>query len=159
MDCNVQGFRKVATSRWEFGNDMFRKGGKDQLCEIRRRKAWSNKPQPNVQVRIGPKDRQDEDQRSSSTSSSSEYSTLVDENRRLKNENGVLNSELSIMKKKCKELLDLVTMYGGNSEKDAEEEEENVRDDVGPKLFGVRLEVQGEMEKKRKRADDVCESS
>ncbi|KAL2501811.1 Heat stress transcription factor B-3 [Forsythia ovata] len=159
---NTYGFRKVATTRWEFSNDMFRKGEKDQLCEIRRRKAWSNKQQPNVQVRIASKDQSDEDQRSSSTSSSSEYTTLVDENKRLKNENGVLNSELSIMKKKCKELLDLVAMYGGNSEKEDEEEEEgeeNGRENAGPMLFGVRLEVQGEMEKKRKRADNVCESN
>ncbi|CAA3019558.1 heat stress transcription factor B-3-like [Olea europaea subsp. europaea] len=157
---NTYGFRKVATSRWEFSNDMFRKGEKDQLCEIRRRKAWSNKPQPNVQVRIAPKDQPDEDQRSSSTSSSSEYTTLVDENKRLKSENGVLNTELSIMKKKCKELLDLVTIYGKNIEKEDEKEEEEKRQDgVGPMLFGVRLEIQGEMEKKRKRAGNVCESS
>nr|GMD21028.1 heat stress transcription factor B-3 [Ipomoea batatas] len=40
------------------------------------------------------------DQRSSSISSSSEYITLVDENKRLKEENNVLSSELSTMKTK-----------------------------------------------------------
>ncbi|KAI3471689.1 hypothetical protein Pfo_028339 [Paulownia fortunei] len=151
---NTYGFRKVATNRWEFSNDMFRKGERDQLCEIRRRKAWSNKPHPNLQVQAAaaPKDQSsdNDDQRSSSTSSSSEFTTLIDENKRLKQENGVLSSELAIMKKKCKELLDLVAIYGGNSEKEESVEEEN---NEGPKLFGVRLEVEGEIEKKRKRAE------
>uniref|UniRef100_A0A5B6YML9 Putative Heat Stress Transcription Factor family protein n=1 Tax=Davidia involucrata TaxID=16924 RepID=A0A5B6YML9_DAVIN len=142
---NTYGFRKVATSRWEFCNDRFRKGERDLLCEIRRRKAWTNKPQPVAPIQTAPKEF-DEDQRSSSTSSSSGYSSLVDENKRLRKENGVLNSELSSMKNKCKELLDLVALYG-NLEKKEEEDER-------PKLFGVRLEVQGgERERKRKRAE------
>ncbi|KAI3471609.1 hypothetical protein Pfo_028259 [Paulownia fortunei] len=122
---NTYGFRKVATNRWEFSNDMFRKGERDQLCEIRRRKAWSNKPHPNLQVQAAaPKDQSsdNDDQRSSSTSSSSEFTTLIDENKRLKQENG----------------------------KEESVEEEN---NEGPKLFGVRLEVEGEIEKKRKRAE------
>ncbi|KAG8371967.1 hypothetical protein BUALT_Bualt12G0017900 [Buddleja alternifolia] len=156
---NTYGFRKVATNRWEFSNDMFRKGERDQLCDIRRRKAWSNKANPNIQVREARKDHSDnEDQRSSSTSSSSEFTTLIDENKKLKQENGILNSELAIMKKKCKDLLDLVAIYGGNSEKEEPFEEEKGKSD-GPKLFGVRLEVKGhEIEKKRKR-DGVSESA
>lgn len=93
-------------------------------------------------------DQSDEDQRSSSTSSSSGYSSLVDENKRLKQENGVLNTELSTMKRKCKELLDLVAKCA-HMEKEGHE---------GPKLFGVTLEVQGEMEKKRKRVE-ISESA
>ncbi|KAL7097876.1 hypothetical protein ACP275_10G171300 [Erythranthe tilingii] len=158
---NTYGFRKIATNRWEFSNDMFRKGERDQLCEIRRRKAWSNKSQPKVQVNQAasppppppPKDQssENEDQRSSSTSSSSEFTTLIDENKKLKQENGILNSELAIMKKKCKELLDLVAIYGGKcGKKEEQKEEEN---NEGPKLFGVRLEVEGEIEKKRKRVE------
>ncbi|KAA8517126.1 hypothetical protein F0562_017419 [Nyssa sinensis] len=149
---NTYGFRKVATSRWEFFNERFRKGERNQLCEIRRRKAWANKPQPSAPIQTIPKEF-DEDQRSSSTSSSSEYSSLVDENKRLRKENGVLNSELSSMKKKCKELLDLVAMYG-NLEKKEEEEDER------PMLFGVRLEVQGgDMERKRKREEILSKSA
>ncbi|KAK6149138.1 hypothetical protein DH2020_016663 [Rehmannia glutinosa] len=156
---NTYGFHKVATSRWEFSNDMFRKGEKDQLCEIRRRRATSNKPQPNVQViqaATTTKDQSsgDEDRRSSSTSSSSEFTILIDENKRLKKENGVLNSELAIMKKKCNELLDLVAMYGENSSEKEEIVEEESKMNKGPKLFGVRLEVEGKIEnKKRKRAE------
>ncbi|KAI3446483.1 hypothetical protein Pfo_003148 [Paulownia fortunei] len=149
---NTYGFHKIATNRWEFSNDMFRKGEKDLLCEIRRRKALSNKPQPNVQVQAAaPKDQSDndQDQRSLSTSSSSEFTTLIGENKRLRQENGVLSSELAVMKKKCKELLDLVAVYGGNSDKEDQSVDVEENKNEGPKLFGVRLGVEG----KRKRAE------
>ncbi|KAJ7942442.1 Heat stress transcription factor B-3 [Quillaja saponaria] len=144
---NTYGFRKITTSRWEFCNDKFKKDEKDLLCEIRRRKAWANKQQQLNAPNQAPTQLQesDEDQRSSSTSSSSGYTILVDENKRLKKENGVLNSELGIMKTKCKELLDLVAICAHSKEKELEDER--------PKLFGVRLEVQGEREMKRKRAE------
>lgn len=132
---------------------MFRKGEKDLLCDIRRRKAWTNKQQTNnknINNAANKKER-DEDQRSSSStssSSSSEYNSLIDENKRLKMENEVLSSELSTINKKCKELIDIVAMLAENSE-----EEEEGQQDERPMLFGVRLEVQEEMERKRKRAE------
>ncbi|KAK7336538.1 hypothetical protein VNO77_17081 [Canavalia gladiata] len=148
---NTYGFRKVATSRWEFCNERFKKGERELLCEIRRRKAWANnKQQPNVPNQSTPQD-SDEDQRSSSTSSSSGYTSLVDENKRLKKENGVLNSELTNMKRKCRELLDLVAKYSSHAKK----EEEN---DQRPMLFGVRLDVQGGRDMKRNRAE-ISESA
>lgn len=141
---NTYGFRKVATSRWEFCNERFKKGERELLSEIRRRKAWSNKQQQTVQNQDS-----DEDQRSSSTSSTSGYTNLVDENKRLKEENVVLNSELTSMKRKCKELLDLVSIYTKKME-----EEEAKDDDKRPMLFGVRLDVQqGERRIKRTRAE------
>lgn len=140
----VQGFRKVATSRWEFCNERFKKGERELLSEIRRRKAWSNKQQRSVQNQDS-----DEDQRSSSTSSTSGYSNLLDENKRLKKENVVLNSELTSMKRKCKELLDLVSVYNKK-----QEEEKGKDDDERPMLFGVRLDVQqGERKIKRNRGE------
>lgn len=165
---NTYGFRKVATARWEFSNDMFRKGERDLLCEIRRRKAWNNKSHSNnkkgqqshqhqAAAAARTKDQSDEDQsqRSSSTSSSSDqYTVLIDENKRLKKENGVLSTELSTMKKKCKELLDLVAMYAEEArEKNDSSIVDNDEFDERPKLFGVRLEVQGEIERKRKFAE------
>uniref|UniRef100_A0A2P2JFG9 Heat stress transcription factor B-3-like n=1 Tax=Rhizophora mucronata TaxID=61149 RepID=A0A2P2JFG9_RHIMU len=150
---NTYGFRKVATSRWEFCNDMFRKGEREMLCQIRRRKAWSsskqqNNPAPPTHHQATPvPEFNEEEQRSSSTSISSEYSTLMDQNRRLKKENGVLSSELTSMKRKCKELLDLVAKYAH-----LETEEER---DERPMLFGVRLEVEEEREKKRQRAEII----
>lgn len=120
---------------------MFRKGERDLLRQIRRRKAWSK--QPTAPFQVTPEEFE-EDQRSSSTLSSPEYTTLVDENKRLKKENGFLSTELASMKGKCRELLDLVAKHAH-----LEKEEENDR----PKLFGVRLEVEGERERKRKRAE------
>lgn len=129
---------------------MFRKGEKELLCDIRRRKAWSNKQPPVAPNQSAVPQEFDEDQRSSSTSSSSgQYGTLVDENKRLKKKNLDLNSELASMKRKCKELLDLVAKYA-SSEKEGGDER--------PKLFGVRLEVPGEREMKRKRAE-ISESA
>lgn len=134
---NTYGFRKAASGRWEFHNDMFRRGDRELLCEIRRRKTWANKnPAAPAKTQL---QESDDDRGSYSTSSSSEYNSLYDENKRLKRENGALSMELASMKKKCKELLDLVRVYA-NSEKAVE--------DRRPKLFGVRLEVLPQ-EKKR----------
>ncbi|OIV92314.1 hypothetical protein TanjilG_10524 [Lupinus angustifolius] len=157
---NTYGFRKVATSRWEFCNEKFKKGERELLCEIRRRKAWRIKQQQSTtpnQVTTPPQD-SDEDQRSASTSSSSGYTTLIDENKRLKKENGVLSSELTSMRNKCMELLDLVAKYSNNNSNHAnKEEKKNKKEDERPMLFGVRLDVvQGE---KRKRSSEISEKS
>lgn len=92
----------------------------------------------------------DSDERSSSNNClSSGYNILVDENHKLKKENKALCSELLSMKRKCKELLDLVSIYPSSSK----EKEEDER----PKLFGVRLEVHGDNE--RKRTEEINESA
>lgn len=62
------------------------------------------------------------------------------------------------MKKKCKELLDLVAVHGGG-DGDGEVEKAEEESCEGPKLFGVRLGVKGEMEKKRKRGHEISKSS
>ncbi|XVF56163.1 hypothetical protein PTKIN_Ptkin06aG0095300 [Pterospermum kingtungense] len=152
---NTYGFRKVATSRWEFCNDMFRKGERELLCNIRRRKAWSNNQQRAASIiqATSPQESDEEHERSSSTSSSSGYNSLVDENKRLRKENGVLSSELTGMKRKCKELLDLVAKY-------AQFEKEKEDESTTPlKLFGVRLEVEGEREKKRRISEIISQSA
>ncbi|KAK4392469.1 Heat stress transcription factor B-3 [Sesamum angolense] len=150
---NTYGFRKVATNRWEFSNDKFRKGERDKLCEIRRRKSSSssNKPQPDVHVQAAKLGQIEEDDQksSSSTSSSSELATLIHDNKRLKQENGFLSSELAVMKKRCKGLVDLAAIYGGDLDR---EDQRGVDDELeveetcseGPKLFGVRLELEVE---------------
>ncbi|WVY97577.1 hypothetical protein V8G54_029728 [Vigna mungo] len=101
---NTYGFRKVRRSRWEFCNERFRKGEKELLWEIRRKKSCLRKKQHGAQE-------SDEDQRSLTSSFSSNYAVLMDENKRLKKENKVLQSELTTIKTKCRDLLDLVTKY------------------------------------------------
>ncbi|OIW21922.1 hypothetical protein TanjilG_14758 [Lupinus angustifolius] len=160
---NTYGFRKVATTRWEFCNEKFKKGEKEFLCQIRRRKACSIKQQPstqNQQVTTPPHD-SDEDQRSASTSSCCGYTTLIDENKRLKKENGVLNSELTSMKNKCRELLHLVAKYNNNSNDDDSYngKKKEKKEDERTMLFGVRLDVvQGE-NKRKKRSTEISEKS
>ncbi|KAL3625543.1 hypothetical protein CASFOL_030997 [Castilleja foliolosa] len=131
------GFHKVTTNRWEFSNNLFIRGKRDQLRDICRKKATSNKPQPKVQLpNASPEDQSgDNEERPSpsASSSSSDYTNLVGENKRLRRENGALSSELAVMKKKFDELLDLAAVNGGGNS----EREES--DDEGPKLFGVRL--------------------
>ncbi|KAJ4978150.1 hypothetical protein NE237_008930 [Protea cynaroides] len=141
---NTYGFRKVTTNRWEFCNEKFRKGAKDLLCRIgRRRKAWTmNKVHVTVPNQIAPQESDEEG--GSISSSSSGHSSLFNENKRLKREKSVLNSELVSMKKKCQELLDLVAVFTADSKNDTEKVKRF-------KLFGVRLEIP--MERKRKRTE------
>ncbi|XP_068661142.1 heat stress transcription factor B-3 [Aristolochia californica] len=126
---NTYGFRKASSGRWEFQNDLFRRGERELLCEIKRRKAWTGKF-PTVPLRTQQAGDPDEDKESSSTSGSSDHNSLWDENKRLKRENGVLSSELVGMKRKCKDLLDLLAGYAKH---------DVAVEDEGPKLFGVRL--------------------
>ncbi|KAA3457134.1 heat stress transcription factor B-3-like [Gossypium australe] len=149
---NTYGFRKVATSRWEFCNEMFRKGEEELLSQIRRRKSWANRQQNSAKAQASSPLECEEDQRSSSTCSSSGFNNLMDENKRLRKENGALNWELTSMKRKFKELLDLVANYAQfEKEKD---------DDESPMLFGVKLEIEGDSERKRKRKrDEISESA
>ncbi|KFK37011.1 hypothetical protein AALP_AA4G200600 [Arabis alpina] len=139
---NTYGFRKVTTIRWEFSNDMFRKGQRQLMCNIRRRKSWSHSHKSHQVVPTAPlrqENHHHEEQRSSSTSSSFVYSALLDENKCLKNENEFLSSELGKTKKKCKQLMELVERYRGEDEEEEETDDDNEEDD-GIKLFGVKLE-------------------
>ncbi|XP_010269762.1 PREDICTED: heat stress transcription factor B-3-like [Nelumbo nucifera] len=140
---NTYGFRKVVASRWEFYNDLFRRGQRELLSEIRRRKAWRSKVHPVAPPVQAAVQESDEERGSTSTSSSSGHGSLFDENKRLKRENDMLNSELVSVKKRCKELLDMVARGTSSPE--------NTEEDERPKLFGVRLGVS--VERKIERAE------
>ncbi|CAN6808046.1 hypothetical protein Bca4012_002446 [Brassica carinata] len=118
---NTYGFRKVSTTRWEFGNEMFRKGQRELMCNIRRRKSYPHSHSHNKSHQVVPttttenlEDHHLQDQRSSSVV----YSALLDENKCLKNENEFLSSELGKTKKKCKQLMELVERYRGEEDDD-----------------------------------------
>lgn len=115
----------MSTTRWEFGNEMFRKGQRELMCNIRRRKSYPHSHSHNKSHQVVPttttenlEDHHLQDQRSSSTSSSVVYSALLDENKCLKNENEFLSSELGKTKKKCKQLMELVERYRGEEDDD-----------------------------------------
>lgn len=63
------------------------------------------------------------------------------------------------MKKKCKDLLDLVAIYTNRKDDNNNDDDDDDNHKKQPKLFGVRLEVQGERELKRKRSEEAHETA
>ncbi|KAK4840252.1 hypothetical protein QYF36_003683 [Acer negundo] len=127
---NTYGFRKIVADKWEFLNENFRKGHRELLTDIHRRKTVSASGAQTKAAAGGggggkaanSTSNSGEDMGSMSTSSpdskspgsveeTAKVADLTDENAKLKKDNEMLSTELAQAKKQCEELVAYLSEY------------------------------------------------